>query len=155
MTTIACTETEIAGDTQWNYGNERSFVQEPKVGVYSTKSTTMVWGYCGPKWLMDDALRYIQGITAVFPKADATWSAVWMSRPGELWYVANETPKPHRVAAPFAIGTGAAYAMGALVNGASATEAVRVASQLDLHTGGKVTTCCVVSAIHALAEAAE
>lgn len=39
----------------------------------------------------------------------------------------------------YAIGSGAAYAMGAMAHGASAAEAVKTAMRWDPHTGGEVT----------------
>lgn len=42
--------------------------------------------------------------------------------------------------APAAVGSGGAFAMGALYNGASPEEAVRIAKKLDVHSGGRVHT---------------
>lgn len=40
--------------------------------------------------------------------------------------------------APYAIGSGKAYAMGALIAGVSAVKAIHIAAQLDLHTNDKI-----------------
>jgi len=41
---------------------------------------------------------------------------------------------------PQALGSGSGFAMGALLNGASAAEAVKIAIKLDANSGGKVKT---------------
>lgn len=43
-----------------------------------------------------------------------------------------------RVKPPFAVGSGAAYALGVLVHGASARDAVAAAKKLDPDTGGPI-----------------
>lgn len=45
---------------------------------------------------------------------------------------------PYEVKAPFAIGSGFKYAMGAMLAGATAAQAVEIAARLDKNTGGEV-----------------
>jgi ATP-dependent protease HslVU (ClpYQ) peptidase subunit len=42
------------------------------------------------------------------------------------------------VGKPYAIGSGGSYAMGAMLAGATAKEAVKIAMKLDVDTGGKI-----------------
>jgi ATP-dependent protease HslVU (ClpYQ) peptidase subunit len=41
---------------------------------------------------------------------------------------------------PFAIGTGRTAALGAMKAGATARQAVEIAAQIDVYTGGKITS---------------
>lgn len=45
-----------------------------------------------------------------------------------------------KVTPPIAIGSGSEYAEGAMLAGATPTEAVRIAAKKEMGTGGKVTT---------------
>lgn len=47
---------------------------------------------------------------------------------------------PYEVHPPFAIGSGFKYAMGALLAGATATQAVEIAIRLDKNSGGPIQT---------------
>lgn len=58
------------------------------------------------------------------------WEVNWLWRPIKV-------PKSHKF---FAIGSGAAAALGAMHMGASAKEAVNIAKKIDNHTGGPVRT---------------
>lgn len=52
------------------------------------------------------------------------------------------TPYPWQLFdAPHATGSGSPYAMGAMLNGANAKQAVKIASQLDDATGGRIYSC--------------
>lgn len=56
----------------------------------------------------------------------------------EVWSAGKGEPIP--VQPPFAIGSGSEYAMGAMLAGASAREAVKIAIIGDTACGGNVTT---------------
>lgn len=57
---------------------------------------------------------------------------------GRVVLYMNKRLIPIEVGAPAAIGSGARYAMGAMLAGATPEEAVRIAMQLDPFTGGEV-----------------
>lgn len=50
---------------------------------------------------------------------------------------------PSKFKGPYAIGSGEEYAMGAMLAGCSALEAVKIAAKLDVYTGGPVRTLTV------------
>jgi len=60
---------------------------------------------------------------------------------GKLWQAGtNNTDGPWKTIldVPYAIGSGMDFAIGAMDMGASAKEAVQVASKRDIYTGGKI-----------------
>lgn len=67
---------------------------------------------------------------------DSTYLVI---RDGEAWKC-GPACRLHQVGAPHAIGSGCCEAMGAMLAGASAKQAVLIAMKLDQHTGGKVRT---------------
>lgn len=50
---------------------------------------------------------------------------------------------PMKFKGPYAIGSGEEFAMGAMLAGSTAADAVRIASKLDVYTGGPVRTLAV------------
>ena len=54
------------------------------------------------------------------------------------YYLTNLTD-PTPINAPFAFGSGEDFAMAAMLCGKTAAEAIEVAEQLDLYTGGHIT----------------
>lgn len=57
---------------------------------------------------------------------------------GKLWCYEGRLDRPFPVTMPHAIGSGMDFALGALLHGADATEAVKIACKLDIYSGGKV-----------------
>lgn len=57
------------------------------------------------------------------------------------WWDNKHQPVPQGT--PAAIGSGNQFAMGAMLNGATAKQAVQIAIELDPDTGGKVNTACL------------
>lgn len=49
----------------------------------------------------------------------------------------HERLRPHAVAVPAAIGSGGDYARAAVLAGADLKTAIKIAGQIDLHTGGR------------------
>lgn len=70
---------------------------------------------------------------------DADFCCLVLSPAGLFWY--NKWCRANKVMDAFyAIGSGAAYAIGAMKFGATAEEAVKCAMEFDCYTGGDVTT---------------
>lgn len=57
---------------------------------------------------------------------------------GEKLILYDDDLEPMEVPAPYAIGCGCDFAMGAMLAGASPREAVKIAARLDQNTGGPV-----------------
>ena len=66
------------------------------------------------------------------------WEMVKVDNKGKVWQIGSDSFDWQRVTPPTYIGTGGAYAKAALLAGASPKEAVRIASEIDLHSGGGV-----------------
>lgn len=75
------------------------------------------------------------------PVDDPSFSALYIDANGEVFYFDDGyTPSGPLTAEYFAIGSGRAYAYGALSMGASSVEAVRAASDHDVFTSGEILT---------------
>ena len=60
-------------------------------------------------------------------------------RSGKVYYY-DENLEPLTPSIPVAIGSGSDFAMGAMLAGATAKEAVKIACKLDSNSGGKIKT---------------
>jgi 20S proteasome alpha/beta subunit len=87
--------------------------------------------------------KYAQNAKPIFPEHvqgdEVVFEALHVSKRG-VFTVDGINFSKTRMQSPLAIGSGALVAMGAMANGATPTEAVRVAAKLDLWTGGRITT---------------
>lgn len=73
------------------------------------------------------------------------YSCIWIAEGGELRRAFFSTKgkliiEPQDPSIPWAMGSGSDFAIGAMDAGASAREAVKIASQRDVGTGGKIRT---------------
>lgn len=130
MTTIAYKSGIMAGDKLCSWGTTP--VPTTKVFIHEG----MMVGMSGDK---DNVQMFKDWILAGRPvekpsfKTDAFSAIVVVN--GET-YQYNQGCIPHLIAKPYwAAGSGADYALGAMAHGASAAEAVEIASALDINTG--------------------
>lgn len=65
------------------------------------------------------------------------WGLI-VASPGEVIYVTNTCLYPGLMKPPFSIGSGQAYALGALAAGASPRAAIAIAAQFDVNSGGEI-----------------
>jgi len=72
------------------------------------------------------------------PFADLDWQwTMLVLRQGSIWQASSELPGLLQEGGfPFAIGSGSEFALGAMHAGATPLEAIRIASKLDIYTGG-------------------
>lgn len=140
MTTIVYRDGIMAADSRGYSGGSEPIGSKAKVfrlndgslvGVSSTEpgvSEVLV------DWLNSDASSEA---LSVLPKQK--WSAL-LVRPNEDVFYFCDSPCPSGpLRAPFyAIGSGAAYAMGAFSCGSTSAKAVSVASEHDVWTGGEI-----------------
>jgi 20S proteasome alpha/beta subunit len=76
---------------------------------------------------------------------EADFCCLVLSKNGLFWY--DKWCRPNKVLDEFyAIGSGGAYAMGAMGMGATAEEAVRQAARWDCYTGGDIVTMALETA---------
>ena len=137
MTTIAYRDDVLAGDTQITVGSSigghmqkvfrKGRLLYAMTGCSGLSDSFRSWvngGLVGPAPDMKDGDADANGV--LFPGGDLV---VW--RFNKAW-TAHRAPF-------FAFGSGQDFALGAMAQGATAEEAVRIAAQFDTASGGKVT----------------
>lgn len=142
MTTIACNKEEVYGDLQFtNHSTGNKWKGETKVYRYKPHPLTchvdFIVGYAGTAQeivtvhsffsepdMFDKPPRPPRGLTGLVLTADKD---IYMFNDYSKWLIVKE---------PFsAIGSGSEYAKGAMSQGASPKEAVKVAMKHDSYTG--------------------
>lgn len=132
MTTIATDGKRMAADT-WQTGNyidqfalqKMEVIEGTLVGVSGSPLHALLFF----EWLRE-------GNSNDEPILGKAFRALRVSSLG-VWFWDKQLT-PVEVGAPAAIGSGARFAMGAMLAGATPEEAVRVAMELDPFTGGEV-----------------
>lgn len=140
MTTIATDGRVVAFDSRMTYGSLTVVRAEPKVVRVSDH------GYCGASGGTSECAAFIQWIRAqLLPGPKATEPALSDEFEGILVDVSTgkvflyrKHLKAIQMPAPFAIGSGAEFAIGAMAAGATAVEAVRICCKLSATTGEPV-----------------
>ena len=90
-------------------------------------------------------------------KGDRGWFLIVIQDEGLFGY-SNDVPyaEPNEYNMPVAFGSGQNWAMGAMLKGATAREAVEIACQIDTGSGGKITSMNIADTLAPkLKEAAE
>lgn len=133
MTTIAVTKRHVAWDSRISLGDEKMDCASDKVIVRDG----VIYAQAGDAIDMELLIDYI---TCGDPKAKAPkgeWEALIITR-GGISYIEHTTLNRIPMKPPMALGSGAQFARGAMLAGASATGAVEIASQCDSKTGGPI-----------------
>ncbi len=135
MTTIAFDGKTLACDSQ---GNGAYTVQGPMKKIWKVRN--LIFGWSG---LYSDSILYRDWLIAGRPekKPDIGYSGegcALLIEGGKAWL----QHAPHFVKVPVgpqaAVGCGCDFAMGAMLAGADARQAVKIAVKLDKGSGGKV-----------------
>lgn len=134
MTVIAWDGKTLAADRRRTVGGTP--MQATKVRKVRDEGTTREYlvGCAGDSF---DCVQFID--TFKFGEWDRVkpvdFAALIVDQDALIWFM-GERPLVHQISLPrFAIGSGADYAIGAMAAGATALEAVRIASQYDIHCG--------------------
>jgi len=145
VTTIAACGHFIAADGLLTNNGSRHVLDAKKIKVqggviYALGGTTC---FFEPliKWHQDgaDPLNLPKG-------HDLDWTLLTITRDG-LFFYTNRSAYPERHDFPWTMGTGNEYAMGAMKAGASAEEAVRIACEIDIHSGGEIQVVNIKEAL--------
>jgi ATP-dependent protease HslVU (ClpYQ) peptidase subunit len=96
----------------------------------------VVYAQAGDAIDVDLLIDYVKDQKLKPPKGE--WELLVIERANSIKWLSNETPHPIPVRPPIALGSGAQFARGAMLAGASATGAVEIASQCDSKTGGPI-----------------
>jgi ATP-dependent protease HslVU (ClpYQ) peptidase subunit len=137
MTTIAYRDGILAADGRTTYGNTIFTDNNKKIHRLSDGA---LFALCGDVSYVQPMLDALEDDEAELPIAEegSSFTAVIVEKNGKLrlyegrgGYIALDAPY-------YAFGSGEEYAIGAMDMGASAEEAVKVASGRDLGTGGVI-----------------
>ncbi len=133
MTTIAYRDGVIACDSQVTAGD--LIVTKGRNKVRRREGVTLIG--CGNENIVDKVFRTWPNVSvgsdewnAYVIDCEGTWECG--SNDGILWKVRMRRGEHG------ALGSGRCYALGAMDMGASAADAVRIASERDVNTGGKI-----------------
>lgn len=136
MTTIAydgqflCTDSMMVGGHIRMGAIQKLFVLED--GPY------LAVAFCGASGNVMAFLDWLKGGERPSISDEFSIGAIAIGRDGEAYQFDSEVLGRVAIASPEACGSGAPYAMGAMLAGASAHKAVEVASRLDTNSGGPI-----------------
>lgn len=137
MTTIASDGKTVAADGLRVRSGEIIDRETVKLRIESGE----LFGLTGVLAVFEAAMAwYLAGATpGGQPKAgpDDHWT-LFVFRPEGVEKFTHDCPYKEVMPYPFAAGSGADYAMGAMLAGAPSHAAVAIAARLDLHTGGTI-----------------
>lgn len=136
MTTIAADKRSIAWDSLVMFGNREKLVCP---GNKVIVRDGVVYGFAGDHIDEDDLIDFVLNHKERHPPK-GEFEMFIIKRGGETFYSCDGTPTPLPVALPFAIGSGSQFARGAMLAGASALEATKIAAECDAGTGGDIKT---------------
>ena len=154
MTTIASDGRTVSADGQETWGSEIVSLTREKIKLVDGR----VFAVTGVAALVDPCIAW--AISGADPK-DApevkgdsnSWQLLeFLASTVVLWSNTVPYASPHNY--PFSVGSGCDYAMGAMMAGASSEDAIRIASQKCIHTGGRIAVVPVPQ-LAAIREAAE
>ena len=144
MTTIAFNQFEIAADTQAiNCG---IIEQTPYQKIFVKDGR--VYALAGLAALLPQLVRWYEdgadpAKVPTFKAKEENWFGEFIVYDSERFIhycPLPDFPYGSEVPPPFALGTGAKFAMGAMLAGKTPFEAVEIASKLDNDTGGMIQT---------------
>ena len=129
MTTIAWDGHMVAADSMATTGDYKN----PRDVVKLKLEAGILFALCNTSCMFEPLVRWYLASAepGMMPRApDADFSFV-VFKPGETLYFVQDCPYPSYPGSPNAWGSGGAFAIGAMLNGASAVEAVRIACKAN------------------------
>ena len=134
MTTIALDKTHIAWDSQIIVGSEKAAWDGDKVWLVGST----VYGFAGDFAMLDEIINWhAKGARVDRAPKEGEWDLLVANAKGIRFY-SNEVKYATKIVAPFAFGSGAHFARGAMLAGASAYQAVQIACKCDVFSGGEI-----------------
>ena len=134
MTTVAFDGRVMAADTGVGY----PYIDEVRIAKVRWVDEALL-GFAGDMMLIERFIEWYVGdrkdLAELGPSNDGL--SVLAAEEGRILYW-DEHGRCVQQEAPCAIGSGAMLAMGAMLTGATAAEAVEIALRLDPHTNGEV-----------------
>lgn len=135
MTTIATDGKTMAGDGLTVNGRD-IVVGTSRQKVFRLDNGG-IYGACGNAREVIDLMEWLNGRREKEP--DLKDISALVIRPDGSLVIYNDSVTCISAEAPTAIGTGSQVAMGAMAAGASPVEAVRLACERDVFSGGEIT----------------
>ena len=133
MTCIAVRNRVMAADTQMTIGDEKLRVK--KLRVLEDGS---IFGSAGDASAIDKLEEWVK---AGAPKnkrprinKELAIECLVLKPDGTIWFIGTDLVFEQLAAEFMAIGTGGAYALGAMARGATAVQAVKIAARFDVNT---------------------
>ena len=138
MTTIAYRNGVLAGDgRETSIGDDESAVvlTDNCIKVFKLKDGRLFGGSRGS----EDITRLHQALikNAPLPKLEDV-NGLLIDRKGRIWLYEGTIWQPIK-SKYYAVGSGSVFALGALDQGATAIEAVRIGARRDPYSGGKIS----------------
>jgi ATP-dependent protease HslVU (ClpYQ) peptidase subunit len=151
MTTIAYDGKTLVSDSQSSIGSlkyeddcQKIF---PNVGPFAALGVAGSYQDCMDIINVISEYNKIDHIRSLDFK-ELNWQAemIGITHEGQVWHYSGNRSFELRPDLPYAVGSGADYALGAMAVGADATSAVLAAAQLDLYTNDKLQVATIRSA---------
>jgi len=137
MTTIAYDGKTIASDGRLTEGD--TIIGEDYIKLKRLDDGAVI-GIAGNPVFFNAFVRWQNGEPdGVDPVKFKATSFIVAAKDGAVVYD-NSTANHIAIKPPYALGSGSHYAIAAMKAGASATKAVQIAAELDVWTGGVITT---------------
>lgn len=137
MTTIATDGKLMAGDGRSTRGDIVSGGDRKKVFRLPDGS---IIGIAGRTRDAERAVRSLMADPFAPEEVRGDYHLIRLYPNGQIWSHEDTLTAPIRVKPPYAIGSGSTAAMAAMLAGADATAAVKIATKLDIYSGGKITS---------------
>lgn len=141
MTTIATDGKTMAADSMINGGGYVENNNSKKLfKVECPQFGNVIVGFAGCQHLLYSILDHVK--TGTLPTredvGDDSFEVTLLTKDGRIFKMASSYLNYVECSAPNGSGTGDLIARGAMIAGASPKEAVEIASQVDVYTGGKI-----------------
>lgn len=150
MTTIVYDGKSLVSDSQSTIGDQ--IYEEDCQKVFPDIGPFAVLGVAGNYQDALDIIETIKHYTLIdqirgldFKELKWNCAMLALTHDGQLWYYTGDKSFELRPDLPFAIGSGGDYALGALAMGATAEEAIKVASRYDPYTSNQVQVATLVT----------
>lgn len=144
-TTIAWDGTHLACDSQMTHGH-RKLMCKGKFKRSDARHATLAAGgnvdlidKIEAFWLKSDKPLSELKLPAIDPAAQtSTFQLLIVQDDGVALFYDSDLDSPVKMEAPFAFGSGGDFALAALHMGVSAADAIAVAEEIDIYTGGRI-----------------
>jgi ATP-dependent protease HslVU (ClpYQ) peptidase subunit len=136
-TTIAWDGTEFACDSQRTRGSTKMFTNH-KI-VYIPEQGAYIGG-AGDCAQIEAFIEYFRKNGKAKLECLKDIEVIVVYTDGRCFYYCEASEKPISIEGPFAIGSGEDFAVTAMHCGRTASEAIKVAEELDTYTGGTIHT---------------